>query len=343
MSIDHQSADALLAAYVLDAVDVDEALDVEAHVADCAACQQVVAELQKAADTLAATTTTAPPSDLRPRVLAEALARRPASHVSFSPAEVHLIESTRVLTMLQRLRPEQWAARGGPAFPDWSVQDLVAHLASSEALLAAELGVDPFTPETEDQPEPRAHAAVTRHRRMTPEQTLAELHTAYDLVHQAVDALGAEVDTRIISWFGFDLALSYALTQRSFEIWTHADDIRAALGLPLVPPPGGSVQTMSSTVIETVPIMLAASGVDAEGRRARLLLTGSGEGRYDVDLGLTGAETGAEPDVVIEIDAVDFCRAIGDRLAPPELSYRASGDTALADAVVGALPALAVL
>ena len=49
--------------------------------------------------------------------------------------------------MLQRLTPEQWATSVGPDFPDWTVQDLAAHLAASEAVLATQLGVEPFTPE----------------------------------------------------------------------------------------------------------------------------------------------------------------------------------------------------
>ena len=271
------------------------------------------------------------------------MAQRPPRAVPLSPADVHLIESNRLVALLQHLGPEHWAAPVGPAFPDWTVQDLAAHLASSEVLLAAQLGIEPFTPETADQPEPRAHAAVARHRGMSPDETLAELRTAYELVHQALIDLGPDAGRRMVSWFGLDLALSYALTQRGFEIWTHADDIRAALGLPLLPPPAGSLETMSSTAIETVPLMLAASGVDAEGRRARITLTGTGQGDFDVVLGLTGVEPSVKPDVVIEIDAVDFCRAIADRLAPPELSYRVTGDDVLAGDIVRALPVLAVL
>ncbi len=343
MSIDHQTADSLLAAYVLDAVDVDEALAVEQHLAVCETCSANAATMRAAAEPLGLAVEASPPPDLRERVLAAARSRRPAEHHPFAPAEVHLIESTRLVALLQRLDDAQWATPVGPYFPGWTVQDLVAHLASSEALLAGELGATPPTPETEDQPEPRAHAAVARHRGLRPADTLAELTDIYQLVQHALAALGAGVDTCIVQWFGLDLSLGHALTQRGFEIWTHADDIRTALGFDPVPPPPGSLETMSHAAVETIPIMLSAGGADGEGRRARIVLTGAGGGSYDIALGFADTAEGSAPEVEVELDVVEFCRAVGDRLTATEIDYRASGDVDLAASIVRALPALAVL
>jgi uncharacterized protein (TIGR03083 family) len=343
MTIDHQTADALLAAYVLDAVDADEALAVEEHLGSCEICAHNIVAMRAATEPLALTVELAPPPHLRDQVLAAALARRPAERRAYEPAEVHLIESSRLLAMMHRLDEEQWTRAVAPYFPDWTVQDLAAHLASSEALLAIELGVDPPTPETEDQPEPRAHAAVARHRGLRPQDTLAELIEVYQLVQHAIAALGPSTATRIVQWFGLDLSLGHALTQRAFEIWTHADDIRAAVGLDSVPPPAQSLETMSHTAVETIPIMLSARGVDAEGRRARIVLTGAGGGSYDIALGLADTAAGTEPDVEIELDVVDFCKAVGDRLTAAEVDYRSGGDVDLAAGIVRSLPALAVL
>ena len=343
MSIDHHTADSLLAAYVLDAVDVDEALAVEEHLATCELCEANAAAMRAAAEPLAVAVEATPPAPLRAQVLAAALAKRPAEHHPFEPADVHLLESTRVLMLLQRLDDAQWAAPVGPYFPGWTVQDLAAHLAASEALLAIQLGTTPAMPETDDQPETRAHAAVARHRTLAPSDTLAELTAVYELVRQAVAALGPAVSTALIQWFGLDLSLGHALTQRSFEIWTHADDIRAAVGIDPVPPPAGSLETMSHTAVDTIPIMLSARGVDTEGRRARIVLTGAGGGSYDIALGFADDTGPAEPDVVVELDVVDFCKAIGDRLTADELDYRATGDAELAAGIVGSLSALAVL
>jgi uncharacterized protein (TIGR03083 family) len=345
MTMDHPTTDSLIAAYLLDAVEPDEALAIEAHVLSCGECTATMVDLRTSVDRLASIVTplTPPPLELRERILAAATVRRAPRRVEFEPAEVHLIESTRALSLLERLTPAQWATKVGPEFPDWNVQDLAAHLASSEALLAIQLGVEPLLPETEDQAEPRAHAAVARHRQLTPRQTLDELTTIYELEHHALLGLGPAVESMMVSLYGMEFSLAFALTQRSFEIWTHSDDIRQVLGLVSVPPPAPSLESMSSAVVETIPVMLAATGVDAEGRRARVVLTGPGGGAYDLDLGLELPSASTEPDVIIELDVLDFCRAIGDRLPPAETRHRVTGDATLAEGIVASLPALAVL
>jgi anti-sigma-K factor RskA len=60
---------ALAGAYALDALPPEEASDFAAHLADCAACQQEVAELQVTAAQLGLTVAQAPPPALREQVL----------------------------------------------------------------------------------------------------------------------------------------------------------------------------------------------------------------------------------------------------------------------------------
>jgi uncharacterized protein (TIGR03083 family) len=349
MTTDHDTISFLLAPYALDALDVDEALAVEAHLDACVECRITLGQLRETVDLLAMLPVAVPLPAARARTLAAALARRAAPPVRLAPAEVHLIESSRAVALLAELPPVDWQVAIGPALPDWTVQDLAAHLIASEALLADQLGVEAFTPEVEDQPAPRTYPTIERHRAWPPARTLAELETACTLVQRAVDALGAQVADRTVSWFGLDLALEHVLTQRAFEIWTHADDIRAAVGLALLPPPAPSLATMSATAVETMPILLAASGITAEGRTARIVLDGPGGATYDVYLGLEPAggddpgQAGHSPDVVLQLDVVDFCRGLADRLAPADTPYRTTGDAELAAAMVASLPALAVL
>jgi uncharacterized protein (TIGR03083 family) len=349
---DHEAIQSLLAPYALDAVDVDEVLEIEAHLDTCAECADALAELRDTVDLLAtlpgATRPARPDPFLAARTMAAALAHRPARSVTFAPAEVHLIESTRLLGLLSGLTPAQWSVPVGADLPDWDVHDLAAHLAASEALLAESLGARRFTPEVADQPTPRAHAAVERHRSLTPAQTVAELETAYSLVQAAVIGLGADATTHLVPWFGLELALGDVLVQRAFEIWTHADDIRRALDLALLPPPAPSLAVMSATAIQTIPFLLATAAVSAEGRRARITLEGAGGHTFHVDLGLepmapSGAAHPDTADVAIELDVVDFCRSLADRLPADHLRYRAAGDTELAAALVSSLPGLAVL
>ncbi len=351
---DHETVQSLLAPYALDAVDVDEVLEIEAHLDACPECVAMLAELRHTVDLLATLPEAAgadrPDPALASRTLAAALAQRPARPVALTPADIHLIESSRLVALLAGRRPAQWSTAVGDAFPDWTVQDLAAHLAASEALLAELLGAASFTPEVADQPTPRAHAAVDRHRSLPPAQTVVELETAYAQVQAAAADLGPAAATHLIPWLGLELTLDDVLTQRAFEIWTHADDIRRALDLPLLPPPAPSLARMSATAVETVPLLLAVAGVAAEGRRARLTLDGAGGATYDIDLGLepratSGPDTrpGPTPDVALQLDVVDFCRSLADRLPAEQLRYQVTGDTDLGAALVAALPGLAVL
>lgn len=52
---------------------------------------------------------------------------------------------------------------------------------------------------------------------------------------------------------------------------------------------------------------------------------------------------GREPDVMITADVVDFCRRVGDRLAPGELTCEIDGDATLAADLLAAAPAFATL
>ena len=135
------------------------------------------------------------------------------------------------------------------------------------------------------------------------------------------------------------------LTQRAFETWTHADDIRSALGLDPVPPPASSLATMSRTVLDGLSLMLLVAGADQAGRAARIELTGPGGGTYTVAVVADGTVMAyqGEPDLHLSVDVVDFCRAIGDRVPPDGLAYRAAGDADLAADIVRSLPVLAQL
>jgi anti-sigma-K factor RskA len=61
----------LSGAYVLDALNSEERLAYEQHIAECPRCQAEVAELRSAASELGVAVAEQPPSDLRARVLAE--------------------------------------------------------------------------------------------------------------------------------------------------------------------------------------------------------------------------------------------------------------------------------
>jgi anti-sigma factor RsiW len=68
----------LTAAYALDALDPEDARRYEAHLAHCERCHDELAELSETASALAyATEASAPPPELRARILEQARAERP--------------------------------------------------------------------------------------------------------------------------------------------------------------------------------------------------------------------------------------------------------------------------
>lgn len=67
----------LTGAYAVDALDDDERLAFEEHLAQCAACQTEVADLREAASLLPSTLATTPPPGLRAAILGQATTVRP--------------------------------------------------------------------------------------------------------------------------------------------------------------------------------------------------------------------------------------------------------------------------
>jgi anti-sigma-K factor RskA len=83
---DHEELESNLAAWVLGALDREEAEVVQAHVEGCASCRETVARLQRAVSAMPlAVEEVAPPARLRERVLAAAAA---ASGSSVAPSRV---------------------------------------------------------------------------------------------------------------------------------------------------------------------------------------------------------------------------------------------------------------
>lgn len=347
-----------LAVYALDATDGDEALAIEALLLDDHDAAEVEAVLRDAAGEYAAAVATDlgvdtdadaddATADLRARVITAAHGRRTPSPVEAAGArDVHRIEMERFEMLLRRLSDEQWQRPiDPPEFAGWTVHDLAAHVTSNEALFAQLLDItDPAAPETVNHNDDRTEQVLARHRSMAPADTVAEFRTFAEAVDARVRELSDDDLERELAWWGNPMRIVTVLVHRSFETWIHADDIRRAVGLPHVPPPAPTLKTMSSMAAGWSALMIASTGNDYAGRSVRLVLTGAGGGSYHVPLGFDEPDLAAtEPDAVITVDVVDYCRRIGDRLPVVDLRYEATGDTELARELVNSLNALAVL
>jgi uncharacterized protein (TIGR03083 family) len=342
-----------LAVYALDAHEPEEAQAIAAYLAEAPGAARWERALRDAAAEYgaAATLESEPPSDLRERVLGAAGAGRVPSPVvaGASPIEAHRTELSRMVMLLADLAPDEWdRPLDPPEFAGWTVHDVAAHIAANESLLADHLGVPvPGVPETEQDNAGRTAAAQARHRTLPPRAAVGELELAAEAVDTEVQARGeARLDERVEWWDG-PTAIRVALLVRAFETWTHADDVRRATGRPMVAPPEQSLRTMASAACGFVPAFLAAREVHHPGRVVRFRFDDRGpEAAWDVDLGVIGGVRPAgelDVDTEIAMSVLAFCRAISNRPAgaPPE--YTTTGDSALAAAVVDALPALAFL
>lgn len=355
-----------LALYALGALDDHELRAIETLLATDAQAAALEGRLRWTAGALGAAASgidTAPPLDLRDRVLAAARAERPpvaVETVAASPVALHRVLGERLVELVSSLGAAEWDAPvDPPEFAGWTVRDLVAHLAAVEAYLAARLGItDPTAPETATSNEARTEQAITRHRTLPAAHSIAELTTFLGAVDHEIDRLGPSID-QPIDWWGLEHPIAQVLVIRSFELWIHAADIARAIGRPEPVPAPGELRTMSNLAAALTPMMCAvsgalapptapASGVSSPGdidlRWVRIALTGPGGGTHDVNLDphATGL-VGSSPTATIHLDVVEYCRAVANRVDSGGTHYEHTGAPAVAAAVVASLPALATL
>jgi uncharacterized protein (TIGR03083 family) len=213
------------------------------------------------------------------------------------------------------------------AYGDWSVHDLVAHLAATDSLLADQLRLAP----PEDTIDSRTDATVARERARQPEETWMLWRTqAAELCEELATWQGDQVVTiRPIA-----MPLADIMAARAFETWIHAKDIAAAVGRSLPEPPGEHVHRVADLGARTLPAAMARGGVVLNGRSVGLVLTGEGGGSW-----LVPRVEG--PAVELELDVLAFCSLMGDRLAPADVDVTIRGDAGLGRDVLGAAASLA--
>jgi uncharacterized protein (TIGR03083 family) len=341
-----------LAAYALDAHDAAGAAVIAAHLDTSPDAVRREQDLRSAAGEFAAAIVdeVSPPTELRFRVLAEARRRRAPAEVvaGASPIDVHRLEMARAILLLRDLTVDDWTRPVDPPELDgWTVHDVVVHLVANESLLALQLGVPVLgSSETATDNEGRTAQAQARHAGRPPAQAVAELEAAAEATATEIAARGeARLDERI-DWWGGRAPTWMAVLVRAFETWTHADDIRRAIGAGMVVPPPASLLTMAHAACGLVPRTLAARGGYRPGRIARFRFTDLGDAAWDVDLGPAGAVRPAGDDAVdaeIVTEAAAICRGISARIGPAELEYTVFGDDLLVSDIIDALPALAVI
>jgi uncharacterized protein (TIGR03083 family) len=315
----------LVGAYALDACEPDEAAAMDAYIAEHADAAGEAERLRDVAAWLGAAGALHPPLGLRDRLLAAT-----APVVPLPPADALRRETARFELLLDALDEHDLAL---PTENGLTVRDLVTHVAIvDEAFVAsadeASVFIDAATVEE-----------ITRLRLPeTADWTFDRIRDRARAARAGLIALGGRpADTRVGGY-----SLASALVIRAFETWTHCHDIALAAGKPEVEAEAPVMRTMAELAVQTLPLALAARGYAYAGRTARVVMVGPGGGDWTIACDGT-APAGAEPDVVLRVPIVEFCRRFADRLTVDEVPFEADGDADLGRALVDAASAFAGL
>jgi uncharacterized protein (TIGR03083 family) len=269
-----------------------------------------------------------PPGALRGRVLAASLTRRPPDRAlpAIAPADPPAClrrQMGAVDRLLATVPPAGWH-RPVERYP-WTVHGLVGHLVGVETCLGGTLGLWPFTPA----------GAATDHVGVT-EPFVAETSTAEPratvdrwsvragLVADGLQQRWREDPGQRVDFHGIPVAVGHLLVVRAFELWTHAEDIRAALGTPPEAPVPADVAAMADLSIRLLVMATPFVAPHQVERPARVVLTGPGGGVWRI------GPPAAAPETRVVADIVAWCRMAGRRLAPDDLGGIVAGDADLA-------------
>ncbi|MFG1970270.1 hypothetical protein ACGFJC_13225 [Nonomuraea fuscirosea] len=277
------------------------------HVASCPDCGAAVALLDQPG------TAVPPPPALRAAVLSMARRRRSPAAVGVAGVATPYAEQVAVMDeLLAELSAPQWEA---PIARHGTVRGLVEHLTANDATVAAFMGL------------PGRDAGAPPHRRWREQAgSLLERVSASSEVLMGVEvSLAGARPARA--------PLRQAMIQRTFETWTHADDIRAATHRSRAAPRSEHVHMIAEFGLALLPRAMKGPRRDVS---ATIVLTGPGGGTWTIPLSPASDHVA----VLISADAVGFCRLLADRWPPGAFPYAAEGDPSLARDLIRAAATL---
>ncbi|MEC3994707.1 maleylpyruvate isomerase N-terminal domain-containing protein [Actinacidiphila sp. DG2A-62] len=300
---DHPTLKSLLGAWALSACSREEALAVEVHLTDCAACADEALRLRDAVRLLHQEESLDLDPLLRARVLEGCLGRRPARIPTPEWAGPYGAEAARLDALLRDLGDGYWEAPvdlrwfdGAPATRRFTVGQVIAHLSAVDGLVTRSLGLagsggaggsrdeggsggasgsgapegrGPLRRARQDvelplDPWQRTEAHWSA-RRHLPGATLRSQWREQSLtLMRTVSFAGRGAAELPVDYGAFTLPLQDAFLDRAFECWIHAGDIAEAVDYPYDPPPPHALHGMVDLAARLLP------GVLAERRRTGL-------------------------------------------------------------------------
>jgi uncharacterized protein (TIGR03083 family) len=277
---------------------------------------------------LASLTEQAPSNDAF-AVMQAALAGRPATPLQPPPEGNEVAAFSRAVDDVQRtldlLTADDWER---PAVNGLTVGELAGHLIGTQLAMAAELGlgevVDAPIDESADHIE-ATRRSITAGAALTPAQAAAEFARATAVVTTHLASLDANGLAKPARFGSVTADVAFLLLGRVFELWTHDNDLRRAVGLDCTEPDPDQLWLMTRAVMPLVRVVGNA--------HIRIILTGAGGGVWP-----------AKGDEIAEIavDTVAFCRRVANRISVADLRAEISGDESVANGTLTALAGLAL-
>jgi uncharacterized protein (TIGR03083 family) len=276
---------------------------------------------------LAQAGSSAPPPDVRDRLLnlAGTIPSMAERLVPSTPSEVYQTQANAFYDVCRNLTADQWTLVAAPYA--WSVHELVGHVLAGEVYTAQILGL----PTNHEQLDGRNHLAtgddiIAAHRKLPPADTTAACWKRVQATIKCLPDLTVDGENTFVEYHGWPFPVNALLIARSFEFWNHADDIRRAIGAPVVDPSPNDLRAMSSTSVQNLDLVIALAFPEAPTGATRVVLTGPGGGTFDI--GPAGERV-----TTAVVDVVDYCRMTARRLSVDDLSADITGDRSVAGAL----------
>jgi len=237
------------------------------------------------------------------------------------------------------LSAEEWALPTD--CPGWTVQDVVAHLAHLECVLAtgddAELG---------DQSHAVASAytelGVGERRGRDSQELLDELQAAVEKRAKTLQPLPDDPNaTADITPGGIKWSWNTLLSNRALDMWVHEQDIRRAIGKPGgMDAPGAQITTM--TLGAGMPYVLGKKVKPATGTMVVWRVTGEVPFEIAAEVGEDGRASKLDasphnPTARLTMSTEAFTIITAGRRGPDGLDVTIDGDSELGDAVLAAM------
>lgn len=277
------------------------------------------------------------PEALGPRILAEVTAgKTPGRHRGWNGDDGHRADAlnafiktaAELAELFDSLSSDEWTRM--TAIEGASVRDVVEHLVGVERYLLGCLDLRPRrdAPRREDH-WPVAKAAAGG---LAGETNEAVSQTWWREVLDLIGAAGELGPDHEVTYHHLAGTLQGMLVVRTFELWTHGNDIRQAIGRPADNLDEARLSLMVGELMRVLPLGLVLSGCSQPGQTARLTLTGDGGGTFNIPLD-PGTPLG-EPDISLTATVLDFCRLAANRLSPEALDVTVTGDRRLLEPVL---------